>query len=254
MEKWVDRVALVTGGNSGIGFAITESLLDWGLIVISIDKDITNLQKLNETGKWISAKGQRLHPLMVDLCDEDQVIRAFQWAENNLNTIDLLVNNAGVGGTLSLLSGNTSEWKRLLDVNVIAFSLCAVQAVALMRKTKNQQGQIINITSNLANFVPTYAPFHFYAATKHAAKAFTEGLRQELIDIEIPIRITSISPGLVKTGILKSSLGIDMDKLVFDKHPSITPHDVAASLEYILSTPIHVTINEVAIRPTRALN
>ncbi|KAF6204548.1 hypothetical protein GE061_018708 [Apolygus lucorum] len=97
-----------------------------------------------------------------------------------------------------------------------------------------------------------YAPFHFYTATKHAAKAIAEGLRQELRNIEVPIRVTSISPGLVKTNIFKSSLGDKMDANIYDKHPCITPEDVATSIQYILGTPQHVNINEIAISPTGA--
>ncbi|KAF6204547.1 hypothetical protein GE061_018707 [Apolygus lucorum] len=249
MDEWKGRVAMVTGANSGIGLGVTKHLLGLGLQVVAIDRNTEEL--LSIQSKNVAAN---LHPLQMDLSNDEDVVRAFQWVENNLESLDLLVNNAGLGGITGLLDGKSEEWRRLIDVNLVAHTLCAVEAVSLMRKMKIKHGQIINITSNLANFVPTYAPFHFYAATKHAAKAIAEGLRQELRNIEVPIRVTSISPGLVKTSIFKSSLGDKMDANIYDKHPCITPEDVAESIQYILGTPQHVNINEIAIRPTGAEN
>lgn len=96
--------------------------------------------------------------------------------------------------------------------------------------------------SNLAHYVPAYGPFHFYSATKHAVRALTEGLRQELRTLKSPIRVTCISPGLVKSSIFKSSLGENFDKHLYDNHPSISPADVASTIEFILSTPPHVQV------------
>ncbi|BES93445.1 dehydrogenase reductase SDR family member 11-like [Nesidiocoris tenuis] len=249
MGKYEGKVAVVTGANSGIGLAVSKHLLNLGFDVVAIDKDVTTLE---EIGTKTNAK--KLHPLRTDLSQDEEVVRAFQWVENNLESLDILVNNAGVGGVTSLLDGKYDEWRRLANVNLIAYTLCAVEAISLMRKLRTKQGQIINITSNLANHVPTFGPFHFYSATKHAAKAISEGLRQELRQIEIPIRLTSICPGLVQTSIFKSSLGETLNSAIFDKHPSITPEDVASCVEYILNTPHHVTINEIGVRPTGSEN
>lgn len=96
--------------------------------------------------------------------------------------------------------------------------------------------------SNLAHYVPSYGPFHFYSATKHAVRALTEGLRQELRELKSPIRVTCISPGLVKTSIFKNSLGDNFDKHLYEAYPSITPVDIASTIEFILATPSHVQV------------
>ncbi|KAK9511634.1 hypothetical protein O3M35_000256 [Rhynocoris fuscipes] len=255
MEVWCNKVAVVTGGNCGIGFSAVKLLLDLNMQVIAVDKNLNNLESLKKDDKSIeNGISQRLHPLKVDLRQEKEVKKVFQWADNNLGGLDVLVNNAGVGGVSKLLESDPEEWKNMLDVNVVAFGLCIVEAVTLMKKCATKNGIIINITSNLAHFVPRYAPFHFYSATKHAARALAEGFRQELLSVDEPIRITSISPGFVKTDIFKSSLGKDVDKYFVDNFPSINPEDVAASIKYILSTPPHVTINEIGIRPTGSEN
>ncbi|XP_014293178.1 dehydrogenase/reductase SDR family member 11 [Halyomorpha halys] len=234
-----DHIAMVTGANSGIGLRVTEHFLGLGMTVIGLDKNIDNLKGLNE----------RLHPLEVDLTNDVEITRSFQWSEENLGGIDILVNNAGIGGVTSLLDGNPVEWRKLFEVNVLALTHCAVEAVRSMRR-REIGGHIINITSNLADHVPSYAPFHFYSATKHAAKAITEGLRKEVRNFSIPIRICSISPGLVKTGIFKYSLGDEMDKLIYDKYPSISPTDIASAIEYIIRSPENVNISEINIKPT----
>uniref|UniRef100_T1HSR3 Dehydrogenase n=1 Tax=Rhodnius prolixus TaxID=13249 RepID=T1HSR3_RHOPR len=251
MDKWCDKVALVTGGNSGIGLATVELLLDRHLKVIAIDKYLDKLETLQKDDQNIEkGKSKKLFPIKADLCKEEEVTKAFQWIENNLGEINLLVNNAGMGGITSLLE----EWKLMLGVNVVAFGLCITETVKLMRKTKTSNGIIINITSNLSHFVPDYPPFHFYSATKHAAKALVEGFRQEFLSLEIPIRITSVSPGFVKTGIIRSSLGKNVEKHLYENYPSICPQEIASAIEYILSTPPDVTIREIAIGPTGSKN
>lgn len=96
--------------------------------------------------------------------------------------------------------------------------------------------------SNLAHYVPSYGPFHFYSATKHAVRALTEGLRQELRILKSHIRVTCISPGLVKSSIFKSSLGDNFDKHLYEAYPSITPADIASTIEFVLATPPHVQV------------
>lgn len=94
----------------------------------------------------------------------------------------------------------------------------------------------------MAHYVPTYGPFHFYSATKHAVRALTEGLRQELRELKSPIRVTCISPGLVKSSIFKSSLGENFDKHLYEAYPSISPADIASTIEFVLGTPPHVQV------------
>lgn len=236
---------MVTGANSGIGAGITQRFLELGLTVVGVDHKIDNLQKICETGKW----NNKLHPINVEMTRDEEVLRAFQWIEENLPGVDILVNCAGVGGRTSLLDGGPTEWRRMLDVNVVSLCLCTREAVRSMTNRKVSEGHIIHISSNHAHFVPEFAPFHFYSATKHAVRALTEGLRMELNEVCVPIRITSISPGLVRSEIIKSSLGEDYDKLIFDKNPSMLSEDIASAVEYALSTPSHVQVHDVTIKP-----
>ncbi|XP_025415414.1 dehydrogenase/reductase SDR family member 11-like [Sipha flava] len=244
MNRWKGKVAFVTGANGGIGMAITRRLLHLDLAVVAIDKQTDHLLELKDEIKTTS-----LYPLNVDLCHEEEIIRAFQWVEEMFGGIDVLVNNAGVGGRSTLIDGTVSEWKKILDVNVIALSVCSREAVKSMTSRNLENAHIIHLSSNLAHFVPAYGPFHFYSATKHAVRALTEGLRQELRALKSPIRVTCISPGLVKSSIFKNSLGENFDKHLYDNHPSISPADVASTIEFILSTPPHVQVQDIIIKP-----
>ncbi|XKL62703.1 hypothetical protein PGB90_002536 [Kerria lacca] len=251
MEKWRGKSALVTGANSGIGAAVTKKLLELGMIVAALDKQTDFLNDLKLMDR---INGESLYVLNVDLSHEEEIIRAFQWAEDNIGGIDVLVNSAGIGGSSTLLEGSFNEWKNMVTINVIALSLCAKEAVKSMRKRNVECGHIIHLSSNAAHIVPEYGPFHFYAATKHAVKALTEGLRQELKNINSPIRVTSISPGIVKTSILKNCLGDEIDRLCYEKNPYLQTEDIASAVEYILSTPAHVQIQDLTIKPLGSNN
>ncbi|XP_050425270.1 dehydrogenase/reductase SDR family member 11-like isoform X2 [Adelges cooleyi] len=244
MKRWKDKVALVTGANGGIGIAITKRFLELGFTVVAVDKICERLLEFKD-----ESKNKKLHPLNVDLCHEEEIIRAFQWVEDNFGGVDVLINNAGIGGQATLIDGTVSEWKKMLDVNVIALSICSREAVKSMISRNLENAHIIHLSSNLAHYVPTYGPFHFYSATKHAVRALTEGLRQELRDIKSPIRVTCISPGLVKSSIFKSSLGEKFDKHLYDAYPSINPSDIASTIEFILATPSHVQVQDIIIKP-----
>ncbi|KAL1138421.1 hypothetical protein AAG570_008485 [Ranatra chinensis] len=252
MEEWTGRMAVVTGANSGIGCAITKRLLERGMNVVAMDKNIDKLLAMMDDSRG-TLEG-KLHPLSVDLCDDEAVREAFQSAEDMLNGIDVLVNNAGVSGRCSLLDGSPMEWRCILDVNIVALCLCTKEAVASMTKRNIKRGQIINISSNLSHTVPTYPPFHFYSATKHAVQALTEGYRQELRTLGTTIRISSICPGLVRTGIFKASLGDSLEKLIFKNHPYLEPDDIASTIEFILSTPQHVQIHDLTVKPMGSEN
>lgn len=251
MNRWENKVALVTGANSGIGAAITRRLLDSGINTIAVDLNIDHLLELKES---LDGKNERLYPMQVNLCHEEEIQRVFQWAEETIGGIDVLVNNAGVSGQKSLLEGSAEEWRHILDVNVVALSVCTREAVKSMKRRNVADGHIIHLSSNNAHIVPTLPALHFYSATKHAVKALTEGLRQELRNINSNVKITSISPGLVKSQIFKSSLGDTFDKTVYEKHPFLQADDIANTIEFILSSPTHVQLHDIIIKPLGADN
>ncbi|RXG56700.1 Dehydrogenase/reductase SDR family member 11 [Armadillidium vulgare] len=194
MEKWNGRVAVVTGANSGIGALLSQKLLNHGMIVIGVDRDIANIEKASKEVK----KG-KLVSMKCDLTKDEEVIAVFDQIKKEYNGADVCINNAGFTNNKPLLSKRpASEWREMLDVNVVALCLVAKLAVLSMRERKVDDGHIVNICSVGGHIVLPFSEFHFYTSTKFAVKALTEGLRQELEELNSKIRVSQVSPGIGK--------------------------------------------------------
>lgn len=241
--SWEGRVAVVTGGNSGIGLGIVRRLLQLQMDVVAMDLEVDALQEL-------SLRDPRVHPVLCDLRVEEDVRNTFQYLEDNLGGVDVLVNNAGVAGHKGLLDGSPNEWRRLLDVNVVALCLCSREAAMSMRRRQITDGHIIHISSNVAHFVPQLAALHFYTATKHAVRALADGMRYELQ--ASGIRVATISPGLVKTEIFRTAMGTAAERQVYQQ-PSMEPEDVADAVVQILNAPAHLQVHDVILKPVQSI-
>jgi len=106
MERWVGRVALVTGASAGIGAAICESLVEHGLVVVGCARNVAKIQQMADGLQ--SAKG-KLYARQCDLTKEEEIASMFSWIDTTLGGVDVCVNNAGLGDVSSIL-GNNSEW------------------------------------------------------------------------------------------------------------------------------------------------
>ncbi|RZC42511.1 hypothetical protein BDFB_002988 [Asbolus verrucosus] len=117
-------------------------------------------------------------------------------------------------------------------------------------KANNINGHIIHINSIFGHNVPNYPNLNVYPASKYAVTALTETLRQELNQLGSKIRITSVSPGLVETELttLNKKLTPDL-KASLEKMPIIKSEDIADGVVYVLSTPEHVQVHELMIKP-----
>ncbi|XP_014386952.1 PREDICTED: dehydrogenase/reductase SDR family member 11 isoform X3 [Myotis brandtii] len=135
--------------------------------------------------------------------------------------VDICINNAGLARPDTLLSGSTSGWKDMFNVNVLALSICTREAYQSMKERNVDDGHIININSMSGHRVVPQSVAHFYSATKYAVTALTEGLRQELREAQTHIRATCLKP-----------------------------EDVAQAIIYVLSTPPHVQVSlALAVHP-----
>ncbi|KAM9596858.1 dehydrogenase/reductase SDR family member 11 isoform 4-T4 [Trichechus inunguis] len=220
MERWRDRLALVTGASGGIGAAVARALVQQGLKVVGCARTVSNIEELAAECKSAGYPGT-LIPYRCDLSNEEDILSMFSAVRSQHSGVDICINNAGLARPDPLLSGSTSGWKDMFNVNVLALSICTREAYQSMKERKVDDGHIININSMSGHRVVPQSVIHFYSATKYAVTALTEGLRHELREAQTHIRATCLKP-----------------------------EDVAEAVIYVLSTPPHVQIGDIQMRPT----
>ncbi|XP_063218001.1 farnesol dehydrogenase-like [Bacillus rossius redtenbacheri] len=247
MDRWRGKVAVVTGASAGIGAAVAQALVRHGLKVVGLARSLDKMQAYAEELK--GAPGE-FHPLKVDMTKEADILAAFQWIKKHLGVVHVLVNNAGVVYEARLLDGPTEQWRAIVETNILGYNICTREAYQIMKEKGVDDGHIINMNSVCGHGMPHNYPFVVYLASKHAITALTDGLRRELTDAGSRIKVTSLSPGTVKTDIMyrNNTTSVDPGK-VYSKHPYLTSEDIADSLVYVLSTPPNVQISELTIAP-----
>jgi 17beta-estradiol 17-dehydrogenase / 3beta-hydroxysteroid 3-dehydrogenase len=242
LNRWRDRVALVTGASSGIGRAIAAALVAGGMQVAACARRRDRLEALR------AEHGDRVLALEVDVRDEDRVRAAFDQVRTAWGGVDVLVNNAGLGHAAPLVSGDTAMWREMLEVNVLALSVCTREAVADLRR-RGAEGHIIHVSSMSAHRIPPGSGM--YSATKFAVRSLTEGLRTELRALELPIRVTAISPGFVETEFAeKYHRSREAAEQTYSRYKVLDPDDVAGAVTYALAQPAHVQVHDLLMRPT----
>ncbi|XP_060516047.1 farnesol dehydrogenase-like [Cylas formicarius] len=238
MDRWVGKIAMVTGASSGIGAAIAEQLVRNGLIVVGLARRKEKVEEL--VNKLKDNKGV-LYAYKCDMTKEAEILAAFKWIADNLGPVSILVNNAGLIKPTDLIGGDTAAWKTVLDTNVLGLCIATREAINQM-KDRQSDGHIIHINSVAGHRVYDFPKFNVYCATKHAVSALAETLRFEINREHLKIKITSVSPGYVDTEILQN--GIHGDFSV-----ALQAGDIADACIYALSTPPHVQVSEVTVRP-----
>ncbi|CAD5125011.1 DgyrCDS13251 [Dimorphilus gyrociliatus] len=247
MDRWTGRVALVTGASVGIGASIAQKLVEGGMKVIGVAR---NFQAIADAAKKLEgAKGQ-LIPMKCDVTKEEDILKVFANIRKNYGGVDVLINNAGLAHDAPLLdpSSKTSDWKNMLDVNVLGIAICSREAYKSMKERGIDDGHIFNIGSMSGHRVIPSSKGHFYSATKFAVKAMTEGTRQELREAKSHIRVTHVSPGVVETEFAYRFTGPDSQ--TYKNLMALQAEDISSSVIHALTAPAHVEINDILIRPT----
>ena len=251
MEKWRGKIAVVTGASSGIGAAIVEYLASNGINVIGLAR---RSGKVEELARELSHCDGKIYARGCDISDYAALKETFKWIEEKFSVIHILINNAGRG-----LSGNaldTSEEiitaiNQIIDLNLKALINCTREAFRLM-KASNDYGFIVNVSSVAGHSIPFPNFLNVYPATKHAVTAYSEIISQELIVNNYDkIRMTNLSPGVVHTEIFEKS-GMENSEAFFALTPHLKSEDIAAAVSYLLSTPYHVNVTEMVIKPVGA--
>ncbi|MFS0516026.1 SDR family oxidoreductase [Nostoc sp. UIC 10607] len=243
--KLEKKVAIITGASSGIGEATAIALAAEGAKVVIAARRSDRLEAL---AKRIESSGGQALPIVTDITDETQANNLIQKANAELGRVDILVNNAGIALTGNIDGGNTSDWRRMFDVNVFGL-LYATHAVLPIFKAQSG-GHIVNISSVAGRLAR--AGVGIYNATKWGVNAISESLRQEVLKDNI--RVTIIEPGLVETEINNYITDPISKQISEERRKSIKAlesDDIARAIAYAVTQPPHVNVNEILIRPTQ---
>jgi NADP-dependent 3-hydroxy acid dehydrogenase YdfG len=244
MNRWRGRIALVTGASSGIGEEIARRLAGQGLRVALAAR---RRDKLEELKAELEVQGAQALAIPCDLRREESVLALFDTLRAAWGGPDILINDAGVGWEGALAEGRTEDWREMLDVNVLAMALCMREAVKAMRG--KPEALVINLGSSTAHRVPSGLRMVFYSATKHAVRAMTDGLRDELMLEGSPIKVGMISPGLTRSGFHERFFrAAGRAEEHYARFPPLSPADVAETVLFVLSAPRHVLFDDVIFR------
>ncbi len=236
------KVVLITGASSGIGQATAVRLAaDGHRVVIGARRE----DRLTELAGKIRADGGAVDPVRLDATDRADVAVFVEGAVARHGRVDVVGNNAGVLPLSRLDSLLVDEWDRMVDVNVRG--LLHGIAAALPVFQRQDSGHFVTVASIGAHeVVPTGA---VYCATKYAAWAITEGLRQE---VDPSIRVTTVSPGVVESELAATITEAGAQEMMrTDRAESIPPSAIADAIAYAIDQPEGVDVNELVIRPTR---
>lgn len=198
--------------------------------------------------------GGSFTPVQCDVRDETAVLNVFSLIRAKYGSLHVVINNAGLAKFSPLTTGDTDDWRLMLEVNVLGLSIVARESVKLMTESGITEGHIFNIGSMAGHRLPGSPETNFYSATKFAVRTLTEGLRQELRAKKQPIKVTLISPGMVETEFFARFTNEEKSKKMFDSMKALQGPDIAAVIENALAMPPHVDINDILLRPLDQAN
>ena len=238
------KVVVITGASSGLGEATARRLSAEGATVVLGARRVDRIQGLADE---LTAGGGKALALQTDVTDARQVKRLVDAAVETYGRIDVLLNNAGLMPLAPLERLKIEDWDRTIDVNIKGVLYGIAAALPHMKAKKS--GHIINVSSVAGHKVRPGSAV--YSATKHAVRALTEGLRQEVKPYDI--RTTIISPGAVATELIDSITEPDIAesarKMVGEI--AIPADSFARCVAFAISQPDDMDVNEILFRPAK---
>jgi NADP-dependent 3-hydroxy acid dehydrogenase YdfG len=238
------KIAVITGASSGLGAATARYLAARGAIVVLGARRIERIEALADE---LKGNGAKALAKTTDVTDRAQVKALVDAAVETFGRVDVMLNNAGLMQQSPLERLNIDERDNMVDINIkgVLYGIAA----ALPHMQRQKAGHVINVSSVAGHKVTPAGAV--YSATKHAVRAITEGLRQEVKAYNI--RTTIISPGAVATELPshitdeQSAAGIQK----FYEGYAIPADSFARAVGYAIEQPDDVDINEILFRPTR---
>jgi len=235
------KVVIITGASSGIGKATAIALAEHGAkVVLGARKQVL----LEENVELIKTNGGEAVCAAIDVRRKSDLVRLVNLAVENYGRLDAIVNNAGTSELSRIDHLDVEGWEEMIDINLKGVLYGMAAAIPVFKQ--QQSGHIINIISTSGiKIVPLQG---VYAGTKNAVRTISEAFRQES---DGSIRITGISPGVVKTDFVNNIKNEEMKKMVLTNmgKMGISPEAIANAVIYAISQPADVEVGDIVIRP-----
>ncbi len=215
MQRFIEKVILVTGAARGIGLAAVEQFAREGGTVIATDIDTDELAVAT---KALSDQGLRVEGIQQDVTDEAGWATTIAGITEKHGKLDVLVNNAGMGFLLSVEETSVDQWRRTMAVNLESVFLGTRAGIAAM---KERGGVIVNVASIAANIAEPLFPA--YNASKGGVSMFTKAAAVDCARKGYPVRINSLHPGYCETKLVADAIG-----QMGDAGPAFAEHVAAA--------------------------
>ena len=238
------KVALVTGGGTGIGEAAALALAKAGAAVAVTGR---RKERLDEVVALIEAAGGKALAIQSDTSLEADAFGAVAQTVAAFGRLDIVVNSAGVNEAGGIQSLDLDGWRKVIDINLWGTIYTCKAAVPHLQAAGG--GDIINISSTAGRRAAGL--FASYATSKHGVNGFTESIRQELGGDNI--RVSVVEPGATETEIATSVSDpkwAEMMQQHVSKEGAMQPSDIAEAILFIVSLPRRANVSQILIRPT----
>jgi serine 3-dehydrogenase len=245
MQQLKNQIVCITGASSGIGRSTAREFAKQGAHLLLMARRVDRIEQLART--LTTEFGIRTLARGLDVMKNSAVEQTFGSLPPEWQTIDVLVNNAGLSRGLDKLhEGKIQDWEEMIDTNVKG--LLYVTRAVLPSMVKRNSGHIINIGSIAGH--QTYPNGNVYCASKFAVTAIGRSLKMDLLGTAI--RVTSVDPGLVDTEFSRVRFRDDMERAskTYVGMTPLTPDDIAEIVLFCASRPSHVNIGELLVTPT----
>lgn len=238
------KVALVTGGGTGIGEAAARALASNGAKVAITGR---RKERLDEVVAAIQAAGGSALAIVSDASIEADAFAAVDACVAQFGRLDILINSAGINEAGGIQKLSLDGWRKVIDINL--YGTIYTTAAAVPHIKSGGGGDIINISSTSGRRAAGL--FGSYATSKHGVNGFTESIRQELGGDNI--RVTVVEPGATETEIadrMSDPQWAEMMKAHLTKEGAMKASDIADAIIFILTLPRRANVSQILIRPT----
>ncbi|WP_369173055.1 SDR family oxidoreductase [Streptomyces sp. R28] len=245
------RIAVVTGASSGIGRAVASAFTRQGIHVLAAGRSGDRLAAVQAE---LAGRPGTVVPHSGDMTHAAYTEELLAAAEREWGPATIFVASAGQGLPGTVLGSDANRWEELIEANYLAILRQLRATASEFKKHAEADGgrqvrDIVVIGSTVGRQISAANPV--YGSTKFAVHSLVEALRQEVCTHNI--RVTLIEPGFVRSG-FQEAAGYDMEwfeAVAEQSGPLLVPEDVASVIDFVVSRPTHVHLDDIRLRPTR---